>query len=650
MKKLPNKIIAFVLVSLLTLGFSGAQLTNAYYNDTENSSENIFTASSLDFSLTSLADFSPEVSPDNPDAERTISVSNDGELGFQYTLSAINLTGDDLCPYLNLSASLDGGSPIVSSISTFDAGPFVFDGPPEDWDFTATLVSGAPELEGTTCVFDLQYAGWQEDITEGAGGFTDTEIISNTVTAWNSEEESLAVAPFAVFGASDVSDTHETETGSNTDIFGGLIGSNRSVSLGSGNFGFGIRAGANATTGSNAMIGTEGIIANSLVSLGSGTDVVGEVHGATITTGSNTELHGKVVSGGALSLGSGTEVDVGVYVDAISATLSSNADIFGILTLPLAVVPTLGSGATVGTLINSGAPPPVAPNTFDTISLPTPNVFSASTDAGKDVKISSSNSPLTLSPGIYRDLTSISNRTLNLTAGTYVFRSINLESGNIINADVSGGEILIFVEGNITTGSNLSFNLTGGTADKVYLESGGIVNLGSGNDWYGTIYSTKSNDPAQFGIVTGSNVDVWGALYSAEQVKLGSGNNVTLVGPIFGSYTAPSVIPGIVLNEIYPYPAGGVAPNDREWIELYNNSSSSIDVLGWKISEMSGSNEAFYTIVALGAGSGQVQPYAGASTVIPAGGLLVLEFSVTNKLNNDGDTVRLYGSSNTFIH
>ena len=52
MKKLSNKIIAFVLVSLLTLGFSGAQQTNAYYNDIESSEGNSFSAAMLDFILT----------------------------------------------------------------------------------------------------------------------------------------------------------------------------------------------------------------------------------------------------------------------------------------------------------------------------------------------------------------------------------------------------------------------------------------------------------------------------------------------------------------------------------------------------------------------------------------------------------------------
>src|SRR5690606_1629123 len=91
------------------------------------------------------------------------------------------------------------------------------------------------------------------------------------------------------------------------------------------------------------------------------------------------------------------------------------------------------------------------------------------------------------------------------------------------------------------------------------------------------------------------------------------------------------------------------APYEREFIELYNASGSPVDVLGWKVSEISGSNELLYTIVASGASGNQMQPHAGASTVIPGGGLLVLEFASATKLNNDGDTVRLYNGSGAFV-
>lgn len=99
----------------------------------------------------------------------------------------------------------------------------------------------------------------------------------------------------------------------------------------------------------------------------------------------------------------------------------------------------------------------------------------------------------------------------------------------------------------------------------------------------------------------------------------------------------------VVLNEIYPSPNSVTAPKDREYIELFNNGSTPVDTLGWKLSEIAGASEVFYTVVSNGALSGEMQPFNGASTVIASGDTLVLEFGGgTSHLNNTGDTVRLY--------
>ena len=211
MKKKSNKIIALTLILLLTLGFSGVEKTNAYYDDKETSGGNFFSTSSLDFSLNSDADFAPEVNPEI-NALRSISISNDGSLGFQYTIKTTGVIGG-LCDALDLSASLDGGLPVTESLSTFEIGPFNFNAP-ENWDFTATLTSDAPELEGMTCEFNFEYFGWQTDLTGPSPiGFNDTETITNTVTAETWGLDYGPIEDFAVFGASDVSDTNETETG-----------------------------------------------------------------------------------------------------------------------------------------------------------------------------------------------------------------------------------------------------------------------------------------------------------------------------------------------------------------------------------------------------------------------------------------------------
>ena len=107
----------------------------------------------------------------------------------------------------------------------------------------------------------------------------------------------------------------------------------------------------------------------------------------------------------------------------------------------------------------------------------------------------------------------------------------------------------------------------------------------------------------------------------------------------------------VVLNEIYAHPASGaVAPKNREYVELYNNGSTPVDTLGWQISEIAGSTETFYTIVASTTSNSQMQPFSG-STIIPPNGFLVLVFNTVGAehFNNDGDTVKLYDNATTLL-
>lgn len=104
----------------------------------------------------------------------------------------------------------------------------------------------------------------------------------------------------------------------------------------------------------------------------------------------------------------------------------------------------------------------------------------------------------------------------------------------------------------------------------------------------------------------------------------------------------------VVLNEIFARPNGGAAPKNKEYIELYNNGTTPVDTLGWQISEISGTTETFYPVVATGAVAGQMMPYNGASTIIAPGGFLVLQFGGgASHLNDSGDTVKLYDNSAT---
>ena len=105
----------------------------------------------------------------------------------------------------------------------------------------------------------------------------------------------------------------------------------------------------------------------------------------------------------------------------------------------------------------------------------------------------------------------------------------------------------------------------------------------------------------------------------------------------------------IVMNELLPNPTGSDSQSGLlgEWVELYNNGDTDIDIDGWSISELADpsgtATENFYTIVASAPSVGEVRTFSG-STVVPTGGFLVILFEA-QRLNNDGDTVTLYDSS-----
>ena len=187
-KKSVFKILALLMVvGISWTGFSTVGNTVSFFSDTEISANNIYAAGTLDFSIPSAPDFSPDITPAQ-NTLKTININNDGNLNFKYKVSAKDLNGD-LCDYLNLEANLDGDGVECTdtALNSFDCGPFLF-AAPEEWLFNATLSSGVPDsLQGAVCNFKLTFEGWQEDSSYGAGGFTDTEEVENTIKAnyWN---------------------------------------------------------------------------------------------------------------------------------------------------------------------------------------------------------------------------------------------------------------------------------------------------------------------------------------------------------------------------------------------------------------------------------------------------------------------------------
>ena len=189
------KIIVFLLiVSLNWAGLSAVQQTIAYFNDNQESTDNIWQAGILDFELTSDNDFLPSPIEIGEETERTISIINFGN-NHKYTITAINFSAD-VCDYLNLEVRLNDGEILYSGLlkNFVDFGSTVFEDP-ADWNFVLTLLSHAPDsVLGQTCDFDFVFFGSQtrHDLPFGTG-FTDTEQISNSIAIAGPDCEILAL-------------------------------------------------------------------------------------------------------------------------------------------------------------------------------------------------------------------------------------------------------------------------------------------------------------------------------------------------------------------------------------------------------------------------------------------------------------------------
>lgn len=107
-----------------------------------------------------------------------------------------------------------------------------------------------------------------------------------------------------------------------------------------------------------------------------------------------------------------------------------------------------------------------------------------------------------------------------------------------------------------------------------------------------------------------------------------------------------SDVPAVVMNEIFPSPltADSAAKPDGEWVELYNRSSSSVDVNGWVLYD--NDNGHALPITAENSDNNN-NPFDFGETVVPANGYLVVyrNGDADFDLDNDGDRVRLFNGN-----
>ncbi|MSU60517.1 MAG: hypothetical protein EXS52_01190 [Candidatus Staskawiczbacteria bacterium] len=100
----------------------------------------------------------------------------------------------------------------------------------------------------------------------------------------------------------------------------------------------------------------------------------------------------------------------------------------------------------------------------------------------------------------------------------------------------------------------------------------------------------------------------------------------TIVEPPAIAPKPPIVYPsGIVINEILPAPEGPDETN--EWIEIYNQNDTSVNLQGWKIKDVKGGTTTY--------------AFTGATTVAGKGYIVLKRPQTKITLNNDEDSLNL---------
>lgn len=153
-----RKVIFFIVFFIL---FS-VKPVSANFSDGETSLNNLFSASSLDFSLS-----------ENP--TKIIKIKKDGLLGFNYLVTMQKIGGDvDLCNALQVETKHDG---------TVATGEQTITGGEDDWEFTVSLPASNPAFDDQTCTYNFKFQGWQTD-SDGSWGFRDEEVSADRTYAY----------------------------------------------------------------------------------------------------------------------------------------------------------------------------------------------------------------------------------------------------------------------------------------------------------------------------------------------------------------------------------------------------------------------------------------------------------------------------------
>jgi hypothetical protein len=176
-----------IILALGVVSLGHLDITNAFYNDAEASSDNSFITGSLDFLIidSGFGVIEPSLSF-NPGTttSKTISVSLETNSNpIKYHASTTNISGDvPFCDAIDVDASLDGQSQYLGSLTDFMSPATTT---ASSWKYDFSMAPSA-DFYNNICTFNFEYSGRQtaphneyED-----GGYYDLETATSTIYSW----------------------------------------------------------------------------------------------------------------------------------------------------------------------------------------------------------------------------------------------------------------------------------------------------------------------------------------------------------------------------------------------------------------------------------------------------------------------------------
>ncbi|MEX0853823.1 MAG: PEP-CTERM sorting domain-containing protein [Bauldia sp.] len=274
--------------------------------------------------------------------------------------------------------------------------------------------------------------------------------------------------------------------------------------------------------------------------------------GGNLSTGTNTNLN-DVYAGGNATLGGGTDVSSGSTVHAGgNVATGTNMGLGGVDVIAGGTI-SIGGGSTLPASQTTGAALPVLP------TLPADGILAVSTQAqGGNVTTGTNIDVGILLPGQYGAYSLGGGGSIDLVAGDYHFSSIVTGTNYDFNYDLSGGAINIFVDGNASIGGGTDWILTaGGDGSDIYWELNGNFTTGTNVDLYGTIF-TASGGLLNIGDneSIGGGSSLYGALYSTGGTI--TGTNLNIYHVLNDRFTTTSPVSEVPLPAALPLLASGL--------------------------------------------------------------------------------------------